>query len=178
MIPFLVEMKKIHDQTECDPAWQNDAFDPPTISWNIGINDHSPAVNITPAESVCTVYFRPMPGQDPDVLIERARDAATRCGVELELMHTAPPLYIEPSSEFVREMLELTGNPQPQTVSYGTDGCMLTELQNLVVLGPGDISQAHTSNEWISLDELRRGTELYARLIEYWCCEKRGGRHE
>ena len=36
MIPFLMEMKKIHDETESDPAWQNDEFDPPIISWNIG----------------------------------------------------------------------------------------------------------------------------------------------
>lgn len=178
MIPFLAEMKRIHDETECDPAWQNRAFDPPTISWNIGINDHSPAVNITPAQSICTVYFRPMPGQDPEILIDRARQAAMRCGVELEVMHAAPPLYMERSSEFVREMLALTGNSQPQTVSYGTDGCMFTELQNLVLLGPGDIAQAHTSDEWISLDELQRGTELYARLIEYWCCGEKGGTHD
>ena len=65
MIPFLAEMKKIHDETMTDPQWQHDEFDPPIISWNIGINDHTAAVNITPPQSICTVYFRPMPGQQP-----------------------------------------------------------------------------------------------------------------
>ncbi len=48
MIPFLVEMKRIHDETREDPAWQDRRFDPPGISWNIGINDHTAAVNVTP----------------------------------------------------------------------------------------------------------------------------------
>ncbi len=62
MIPFLVEMKQIHDEVNANSAWQNHEFDPPTLSWNIGINDHTRAVNITAPQSICTVYFRPMPG--------------------------------------------------------------------------------------------------------------------
>ena len=178
MIPFLVEMKAIHDQTEADPVWQNAAFDPPTVSWNIGINDHTAAINITPPQSVCTVYFRPMPGQHPDILLERARAAAARCGVEFQLMHAAPPLYVDPASEYVRDMLRLTGNPTSHTVSYGTDGCMYTALKQLVLLGPGDIAQAHTSDEWIDLDALQRGTVLFAQLIEHWCCGQEGASHD
>lgn len=82
MIPFLVEMKAIHDETESDPAWQDGRFDPPTISWNIGINDHTAAVNITPPQSICTVYFRLMPGQRPEALLNRARTAAEKNGLE------------------------------------------------------------------------------------------------
>ncbi len=177
MIPFLVEMKAIHDETLREPAWQNEDFDPPSISWNIGINDHTAAVNITPAQSICTVYFRPMPGQDPELLLQRAADAAKRCGLQLQRMHTAPPVYVDPTSPFVRDMLRLTGNSTSQTVSYGTDGCMFSELRNLVLLGPGDIVQAHTSDEWILLEDLRRGTELYTRIIEQSCCENEGGGH-
>jgi len=43
-------------------------------------------------------------------------------------------------------------------------------LENLLVLGPGDIAQAHTHDEWIDLAQLDQGTELYARLIEHYCC--------
>jgi acetylornithine deacetylase len=46
---------------------------------------------------------------------------------------------------------------------------MLTELRNLVVLGPGDIAQAHTHDEWISLEQLELGTALYERMIERFC---------
>jgi acetylornithine deacetylase len=39
-----------------------------------------------------------------------------------------------------------------------------------VVFGPGDIAQAHTDDEWISLDQLQRGTDLYEQCVRRWCC--------
>src|SRR5205085_197767 len=98
MIPFLAEMKVIHDELESDPRWRNNEFDPPTMSWNIGINDHTAAVNITPPQSVCTVYFRPMPGQDHESLITRAWAAAERCGLEFARSPGGRSPYIDPQS--------------------------------------------------------------------------------
>ncbi len=170
MIPFLTEMKNIHDEIESDPSWQNDEFDPPTMSWNIGVNDHTKAINITPPQSVCTVYFRPMPGQNADALVERARKAAAESGIEFELRSQATPLYVDPQSDFVKEVLQLTGKKTPRTVSYGTDGAMLSAMKKIVVFGPGDIAQAHTHDEWIDLDQLEKGTEIYSHLIRHWCC--------
>ncbi len=170
MIPFLVEMKKIHDELETDPAWHNDEFEPPIVSWNIGVNDHTRAVNITPPQSVCTVYFRCMPGQDADELLERARKAAAECGIEFEPRLRGKPLYVDPTSDVVQDVLRLAERETAGTVSYGTDGAMFTEMKRMVVFGPGDIAQAHTHDEWIALDELERGTELYAKLVRHWCC--------
>jgi len=170
MIPFLMEMKKLHDETESDPAWQHEEFDPTSITWNIGINDHTKAINITPPQSICTVYFRPMPGQKPEILIERAKEAAKENGVELEVRSTANPLYVDPKSEYVQEMLKLAGKEKPQTVSYGTDGTMFTALKKLVVFGPGDIAQAHTHDEWVALEQLEKGTQMYTAAVRRWCC--------
>ena len=170
MIPFLMEMKSIHDETEADPVWQNPEFDPPGISWNIGINDHNRAVNITAERSVCTVYFRPMPDQDGEILLERAREAAERNGLEFQVLGRGEPMYVDPQSAFVREVLQLAEKASSRTVSYGTDGAMFGELENLLVCGPGDIAQAHTTDEWIALDQLTEGTKLYARMIDHWCC--------
>lgn len=170
MIPFLAEMKAMHDELESDRRWHNNEFEPPTMSWNIGINDHTAAVNITPPQSVCTVYFRPMPGHDADALLARARQAAEKCGVEFQQAWTGKPLYVDPKSEFVQEVVRLAGKEKPRTVAYGTDGAMFTAMKNILVLGPGDIAQAHTHDEWIALDQLDAGTQLYSRLIHHWCC--------
>lgn len=171
MIPFLAEMKAIHDEVEADPAWRHSEFDPPTICWNIGINDHTHACNITPPQSICTVYFRPMPGHNPQTLIDRAQQAAERCGLQFELRTGAMPLYMDPNSAFIRELLQLADRPVARTVAYGTDGAVLTDLKTMAVLGPGSIKQAHTWDEWIELDQLERGTALYEKLIRRWCCE-------
>lgn len=170
MIPFLVEMKQIHDETEADGKWQNDAFDPPSVSWNICVTGNSVAFNVTPPLSICTVLFRPPPGVDSAVLLERARVAAEQCGLEFEVRLTVPPLSIDPQLPFVKEMVALTGCGSSRTVCYGTDGAMFNELKQLVVCGPGNIEQAHTHNEWVALEQLDRGTELFTAAIRRWCC--------
>ncbi len=170
MIPFLMEMKAIHDETESDPQWQNAEFEPPVLSWNIGINDHTKAVNITAPQSVCKVYFRPMPGIDVAALMDRARSKAEECGIEFHPTLESPPLYVDPQAEFIRDVLKIAGRGASSTVAYGTDGGQFLAMKNLVVFGPGDIAQAHTNDEWISLDQLERGTDMYARMIHRWCC--------
>jgi acetylornithine deacetylase len=35
-----------------------------------------------------------------------------------------------------------------------------------LVYGPGDIAQAHTADEWVSLDQLARVATTYRRLME------------
>ncbi len=169
MIPFLAEMKRIHDETLSDPAWNNSEFDPPWISWNIGINDHHCAVNITAPESVCTVYFRPMPGQNPDSLVERARVAARQAGLEFQLECRGLPLFGERDSAFIRETLAIAGQSVAKTVSYGTDGVCFTELKQILVMGPGSIRQAHTDDEWIALSQLDAGTAVFEQMVRRWC---------
>lgn len=171
MIPFLSEMKTIHDETLADPAWRNDDFDPPWISWNIGINDHYCAVNITAPESVCTVYFRPMPGQNGDLLVERAEAAARRHGLEFRLECRGLPVSADPHSDFVQEALRIAGRPSARTVSYGTDGVCFTELKQILVMGPGSIQQAHTDDEWISLEQLSAGADVFEKMIRRWCVD-------
>ncbi len=169
MIPFLVEMKRIHDEAESNVEWQNAEFTPPSISWNIGVNDHTAAINIKPPNSICTVYYRPMPGQDGRKFFELAEQAATECGIEIELQRACDALYTDPNSDYVREILALAERESSRTVAYGTDGGVFTDLDNIVVIGPGSIEQAHTADEWIAVEQLELGEELYAKLIEAWC---------
>ncbi len=111
-----------------------------------------------------------MPGIDVQPLVERVLAKAYECGLEATETNYGQPLYIDPQSPFVRECLELAGRSTPRTVGYGTDGARLTELQQLVVCGPGSIAQAHTHDEFIELSQLESGTDLYTRMIERWCC--------
>ena len=171
MIPYLVEMKAIYDETETDDKWKNREFDPPTMTWNIGINDHNPAFNITSPRSTCTVYFRPMPGIDYLPLIERAREAAERQGLEFIVVGDGAALLTDPESPIVQDLLALTGASAPRTVSFATDACKFGDLESLMVFGPGDIAQAHKDDEFIELAQLEAGADLYTQLIERWCGE-------
>lgn len=169
MIPFLAEMKRLYEEMETDPRWRNNQFDPPTMTMNLGINDHNPAMNITAAQSVCVVYFRAMPGINTDPILERIQKAAQAQGLEFVQIFRATPFYRDPQLPFVQECLEFSDLKRPRTVAYGTDAAHFHELKNCVVFGPGSILQAHTHDEWVQLEDLARGTEIYRRMIERWC---------
>ena len=171
MIPFLAEMKAIHDEVESDLKWQNDMFDPPTLTWNINIKDDAQALNVTAGKSKCQMYLRPMPGIDVDPLITRVRTAGEKHDVKVRVKKWGNTFFTSPGSEFVQESLKLAHRPKSKTVSYGTDGGIFTEIADKIVFGPGSIEQAHTINEWIALEQLSLGTEMYAKMIRHWCCE-------
>ncbi len=172
MIPFLQEMKAIHDETESQSQWQNPLFDPPTLSWNIVFRDNAPAMNIKPSKCTCVVYLRTMPDVDVQPLIDRTIACANFHGLQVRVKRFDDPLFTDPESDFVQQSLKLVNRPQSRTVSYGTDGGIFTELEDKIVFGPGSIEQAHTWDEWISMDQLVLGTELYEKMIRHWCCRQ------
>lgn len=170
MIPFLTELKAIFDETENDCKWQNEMFDPPTLSANILIKDNSPARNITPSRSIATVYLRAMPAIDHEPILQRIAKSAKENDLQLKVIRQSEPFFVDPSSDFVKQMLEIVHKKRSYTVPYGTDGGVFSQIEEKIVCGPGSIEQAHTPNEWISLEQLHRGTDVYEKMIRHWCC--------
>ncbi|HAP07108.1 MAG TPA: acetylornithine deacetylase [Planctomycetaceae bacterium] len=170
LIPFLEEIRRINDELETQPQWRDERFQPPTPTLNLLLHDVNTGINITSPLASCQAYFRPMPGQPADELTERMRSVAVRCGLQFEITFASDPLYTDPHSPFIQELLQISGRDTAETVAYGTDGAVLTELQSMAVWGPGDIAQAHTDDEWISLQQLELGTMLYEQAIRRWCC--------
>ncbi|MCA9216327.1 MAG: M20 family metallopeptidase [Planctomycetales bacterium] len=169
MIPFLVRMKELRDQSLAETRFQHDEFDPPDVSWNIGINDFTYASNVTPGQSVCTIFIRPMPDRDISELLAQVELAASECGLELKVEAHGDPFYTDPNARVVRDALELTGQLTAHTVSYGTDGGELTDLENIIVFGPGNIAQAHTADEWIAIDQIEKGIDAFERFVRHYC---------
>jgi acetylornithine deacetylase len=170
MIPFLAEMSKINDLVLSSKRYRNEEFNPPHSEWSIGINDNNVATNISPVTSVCTVNHRPMPGIDVNPLIERARAKAKAQGLKIEIFKPGNGLYTSPDASIVQTALKMTGTRKAGTVAYGTDGLAFsTKMKSLVVLGPGNIAQAHTVDEWVEIDQLKKGVDLYARFIDHVC---------
>jgi acetylornithine deacetylase len=170
LIPFLEEIRRINEELESAPQWHDARFQPPTPTLNLLLHDTNTGINITSPLASCYVYFRPMPGQPADELTARMREVAVRCGLQFEVTFSSEPLYTDPQSPFIAELLQISGKDRPETVAYGTDGAVLTELRNMAVWGPGDIAQAHTDDEWISLAQLEHGVALYESAIRRWCC--------
>ena len=170
MIPFLAEMKKINDLVLTSKRYRNEEFRPPHSEWSIGITDGNVAKNVSPVRSVCTIGYRPMPGVSVDALLERTRQCARQLGLKCTIRTIGTPLYTPPDHPLVKTALRLSGTRTPTTVPYGTDGfAFAPKMKQLIVLGPGDIRQAHTVDEWVEVDQLRRGVDLYTRFIDHVC---------
>ena len=41
----------------------------------------------------------------------------------------------------------------------------------LVVMGPGNIQQAHTVDEWIARDQLHKGSDVFTKMVHRFCIE-------
>ena len=170
IVPMLQTLLDLSRQTENDSKYHDDRFDPPTLSWNFGVGNSSSAINVTPDHCEAWVMFRPMPGIDGEGLIEVAKRKAGELGLEFRRSRGGHPVWIEPDADCIRTMCELAES-NPRTVCYGTDGGEFTELKQLLVCGPGDIAQAHTTDEWIELDQFIRGINVYEKALRHWCCE-------
>jgi len=170
MIPFLAEMKKINDLVLTSKRYRNEEFRPPHSEWSIGITDGNVAKNVSPVRSVCTISYRPMPGVSVEALLERTRQCARQLGLKCTISTIGTPLYTPPDHPLVKMALRLSGTRTPTTVPYGTDGLAFgSKMKQLAVMGPGDIRQAHIVDEWVEVDQLQRGVELYTRFIDHVC---------
>ena len=177
LIPFLADLLPLIERTETDPALQNPAFDPPGLSWNLTLSDGGTVLNVVPAAARATIYSRPVPGVDDGPPVAEFLALARKHGLETADDRHAGPFRSDPDAPFAAAVRALLGQAEPRTVCYGTDAGVFAGpperggggLTNLLVLGPGDIAQAHTTAEFITLDQLRRGRDVYETLFRRYC---------
>lgn len=143
----------------------------PTLS--VGTIHGGMAVNIVPELCQAMVDRRLIPGEMPDEAL--AEIAAALEGILAEGDDLTPTLkdwavetaedeeIVDLTRAAVREV---TGDDEPMGVAYCTDGCDFVEAGvPLVVLGPGEIAQAHTAEEWVELSQVDTAAEIYERIM-------------
>ncbi|NOS69166.1 MAG: M20 family metallopeptidase [Verrucomicrobia bacterium] len=78
-----------------------------------------------------------------------------------------PPMETDATLPLVRAFLRSLGQSRPAGVHYFCDAAVLADGGiPSVVFGPGDIAQAHTADEWISLAQLERGTAMMFQFLK------------
>jgi acetylornithine deacetylase len=170
LIPALPELLELKMLTENQAQYQDTQFDPPTLTLNMVIKNEPLAINVTTAIAEVHLFFRTMPRVDNQTLVKNLRQIQSKH--QLQWIDKGEKLSwsVSPDSPWVRELLEITGQTKSTTVCYGTDASVLQKLRRLVVCGPGSIEQAHRKDEWISIEQLRKATEVYAQAFRKWAC--------
>jgi len=165
LLPFLNAMAAVQARLREDPALQDPGYDPPVSDFNLILDNHGTALNVTPARATAHIKYRYSARIDPMVVANAVREAARAAGVELQEQWEGPPPELAAEHPLVELGVRLTGLA-PRTAPYGTDACELNRLAPCLILGPGDVATAHTPRECVRAAELVDSVALFGRLLE------------
>jgi len=165
LIPFLVEMKALFQRLRDDPSLQDAAYDPPFSDFNLIIDNHGTAVNVTVPVATARIKFRYSANVDPAPILRGVAEAAQRTGVAVTEVREGFPPELPADHPLVGLCAQVAG-AAPRTAPYGTDASELQALAPCVVFGPGDIAVAHTPHEAVRLADLAAAVPLFTRLAE------------
>ncbi|HEU6447554.1 MAG TPA: M20/M25/M40 family metallo-hydrolase [Verrucomicrobiae bacterium] len=137
---------------------------------NVGTISGGAQPNIVPDRCTITVDRRTLPGETENgVRAEikhflRAKNISAHIGEKK--LAPALPMETDFKSPLVQQFMKCTGQRKPLGVDFFCDAAVLSEARiPCIVFGPGDIAQAHTTDEWISLADLERGKNLLLRFL-------------
>lgn len=150
----------------------------PTI--NVGRIAGGSAVNVVPDSCEFDMERRLLPGEDGRKMVRECEAwVREQVGGEVSLV-VEEPYLVDPPLDTAREasvvrvvgdahLAEFYTESAIEGAHYGTDGSKLAAAGiETVVCGPGDIAQAHTSDEFIELEQVERAVRLYSRSLACW----------
>jgi acetylornithine deacetylase len=144
------------------------------LRFNIGKVEGGIKANMIAPSAEVRFGFRPLPSQDIDGLHERfGRCARVGALDRYEETFRGPSL---PSGDVAsaedrrleaRDLADALGLPIGNAVDFWTEASLFSQAgMTALVYGPGDIAQAHTADEWVSLDQLSTAVSTYQRLLD------------
>jgi acetylornithine deacetylase len=139
---------------------------------NVGSIQGGTQPNIVPDQCSIAIDRRTLPGETTASVLKELRTLLRRHNLKAELVDdkaTKPcwPMETKPGLPLVRAFMESVGQRAPVGVHYFSDASVFARGGTPAVLfGPGDIAQAHTADEWISLRSLERGTRMLTHFLQ------------
>lgn len=176
--------RKVASETP-DPA-----FIVPHVTGGINILNGGIAGNTVPAKTVLQGEFRALPDDDPIALIKKVIAKVEQIDQEMKAAIPQDPADSEQAKNVgasfkVRSLLySLAASKQSPAVelakalkltiaegkvTYGTEsGIYEAAGMSAVVIGPGDIAQAHGANEYVELSQLVAAAEFMLKLLDHF----------
>jgi acetylornithine deacetylase len=158
--------------------FQNPAFRVAQPTMNFGCIHGGDAANRICGACELQFDLRLLPGMDNDAIRQTIREliapVAQRHDVTVELLplFAGVPAFEEPAAgELVQYCERLTGHASG-AVAFATEAPFLQQLgMQTLVMGPGDIAQAHQPDEYLELAQIQPAVNLIKQLIQHFCLE-------
>jgi acetylornithine deacetylase len=169
-------------RAELERGHHHPAFPIPHPTLNLGHIHGGDNPNRICGECELHLDLRVLPGLDPaDLRAElerRVAQVAVRRGLKCSvapLFEAIPPAETPAASAIVRACETLTGH-RAEAVSFGTEMPFFNALgMETLVLGPGDIAQAHQPDEFLALDRIPPILDILRSLIRQFCIQAPSG---
>jgi acetylornithine deacetylase len=159
---------------------RDERFEPPWTTLQVTRIEGGTASNIVPAPCWFGWEIRGLPGFDPMTLDRRLRRfaeekclpemrrVAPEANIEITIANRVSAFAADTKSGIVPLSLQLAGQNETFAVSYCTEAGLFQEGgAPAVVIGPGDIAQAHTPNEFIEIADLEKCLVFLERLADW-----------
>lgn len=166
-------------RTQIQTEFNNPAFKVPVPTLNFGQIHGGDNPNRICADCTLSIDMRLLPGMEIERMRAEIRQAAMQAvdgsGLTVEfdaIIQGLPCLATDGTAEIVKIAEKLSGYPAG-TVAFGTEGPYFNQMDmDTVVLGPGDIDQAHQANEYLSMDRIDPMVNLLTRAVEHFCLKE------
>lgn len=170
----IADLLQWRDQLQA--KYKDERFDVPVPTLNLGYIQGGDNPNRICEQ--CELHFdlRTLPGMDLNELRAEIRNRLNTLFKHSDirwhmfsLSQGTPALHTDSNSPIV-QAVEQHCKHQSHAVAFCTEGPYLTELGiDTVILGPGNIDQAHQPDEFIDLDSIEPTVELLSQLIRKFC---------
>lgn len=156
--------------------YHNGRFAVPVPTLNLGRIQGGDNPNRICGECELQLDLRPLPGMDMEALRQalrvQVREALAGSGLKATFnpfFAAVPAMETPPTSAIVQATESLTGKPAG-AVAFATEGPYLNRMgMESVILGPGDVAQAHQPNEFLHRAQLEPTLALLEALIYRFC---------
>jgi len=169
---FLYALSKLQAQLNREP---HPLLGPTTVECTLMNGGFK--VNIIPDQSRLHLNFRFIPGHENPkthlqwltTIIDELSTKDPDFNAEILNSRSLPPLDVPIDSPIVSILRDILGS-EPIGAPYYTEAVSYTAAGiPTVICGPGSIDQAHKPDEYISLDQITKGVEVYKSLIRRVC---------
>ncbi|MFU8831262.1 MAG: acetylornithine deacetylase [Wenzhouxiangella sp.] len=136
--------------------------------FNLGLFNGGTKSNVIAGDARVHYSARLGPGQSNEELFDALKDlAGADQWVEWDIPFAGPPLPAGGRDDAgSRAFCRRQGLSVGQPVGFWTEASLFSDAGlPALVLGPGDIAQAHAVDEWVGLGQLEQATRLYRDLL-------------
>lgn len=165
---FILKVTERYEKIfKTDPFWGK-------TSISIGQFHGGVQVNIVPNYSEIQLDFRVISEEDKEKVIELVRKTGEEIAkkykvrFEEEFFNYHPPIFTNSDNPYVEKFLQAAGAKEVIITKYCTDGATIIPEKKIpfIIFGPGDIAQAHQSDEYIELKSLYRAVDTFVEFLK------------